>query len=377
MSQKHTLRLLVCPLALFAAGGLAVGCGDDPLGGDEDCDTIGLRVDALNTSVAKLEALADGIRLEVGTACATIAGEAMPTNPSDSDVETLCDAATVAINANLTGSVEIVIIPPACSVNAQAQLNCEASCYAEAEVECDPGTIEARCDPGELSVQCEGSCEVGAKCEGSLDVAVACEGSCEGKCEGTCDGTCSVMNTEGECEGECTGTCTGECRGSCEVTAEGGVECTGEARCKGGCTGTATAPKCEATIDPPSCEASANVDCSADCQGSASLDAECTPAGVEITGDVDATFAANLEASLPVLLAVAEKGTLGLSAAGSIVTDMGGLVGDVASCTLSVGASAASAFAASAEAAVTASASVSVSFQASASVSGSAAGSAG
>jgi hypothetical protein len=382
MSQKLKLTSLVSSITLLALGGMvAVACGDKKPG-EASCGEIGARVSALSESAAALEDVAGSIKVEVIGACARIAGMAAPTgDPTDQQVTDTCNLATTRINGAITGSVSVTVVPPTCTVDAAAQFDCEADCYAEAEVTCTPGELEARCEPGELSVQCSGKCEVGATCSGTAPtIAVACEGKCEGTCTGTCAGTCDgecsvALDSAGKCAGECTGscstTCEGTCKGSCEITAEGGVTCSGEARCKGGCDGTATAPKCEANLKPPACEGSANVDCSADCEGSASLNATCTPAAIDVVGTVDATFEADLKAGLPILLGVTARAEL----AGDAVADIGGNMADVAgsigSCALELG-SVAAQFTAAATASVKAAASVSVSFKASASVSGSA-----
>ena len=113
-----------------------------------------------------------------------------------------------------------VAFPTSCKPAAQAQFNCEASCQAEANLTCDPPSLDVRCDPGELSVQCEGTCNVDAYCEGSATVGVACEAECQGECTGTCSGTCKgtcegtcmgATDEGGRCDGTCMGTCTGEC----------------------------------------------------------------------------------------------------------------------------------------------------------------------
>jgi hypothetical protein len=154
----------------------------------------------------------------------------------------------------------------------------------------------------------------------------------------------------------------------------GGVSCGAMARCKGGCTGTARAPECRANLKPAECEGSASVDCSADCSGSASLQADCTDPSVRIVGLAEADAEADFEAALPVILGVFEKSKL----AGEAVVDLGGDVavvgGQVTGCALDLGASVVAEFTAAVTATATATASVSVSFQASASVSGSATG---
>jgi hypothetical protein len=380
MSQKFKLTSLVSSITLLALGGMvAVACGDKKPG-EASCDEIGARVEALSASADALGNVAVSIKGEVITACARIAGMEAPANPTDEQVTSTCNAAKAKIDAAFTAEVTVKVVPPVCTVDAQAQFDCEAGCQAEADLTCEPPSVEARCEPGELSVQCNGTCEVGASCQGSATVAVDCEGKCEGTCSGTCDGTCDgtcsvALGADGKCAGTCDGNCSakceGECKGSCEITATGGVQCEGQARCKGGCDGTATAPKCEANLTPPSCEGSAEVDCSADCEGSASLKATCTPATVDIVGNIDAELKADVIAALPALLGVTAKAEL----AGDAVTDLGASIGDVAgsvgSCALELGAVAAE-FTTAASASVKAAASVSVSFKASASVSGSA-----
>jgi hypothetical protein len=370
---------------------LVAACGDDGGdGGGGSCAEISGRVEALQTSAAALTALSGTIKTDVIGACSQIAGTMPPTGtPTDDQVRTACNAAKVVVDAAITGSVSVVVVPPVCTVDAQAQFMCEGACTAEAEVMCDPGSVEVRCDPGELSVQCSGTCNVNAYCEGDVNVGVACQGACEGRCEGTCSGKCSgacdgtcmgTTNSDGSCAGTCMGTCRGDCdancmgqcKGSCKVTASGGVMCGANARCKGGCTGTATAPRCEANLKPPACEGSASAQCNADCEGSASLKANCTDPSIEIVGLADVAVKNRIVAGLPKLLKVAAQGELVGKAVVDISGDFAEVAGDVVSCTLEVGASAVAAFTGAVQATATASASVSVSFEASASVSGSA-----
>jgi hypothetical protein len=394
MSQNRKLTSLVSVVALFGVTGLlAAACGSDGGDGTSSCGEISARVTALQDSSAALTDVSASIKADVISACAQIAGMTAPANPSDDQVNTTCEAAQAAIKAGFTGNVSVVIIPPQCSVDAEAQLGCEASCNAKADVQCDPGEVDVRCDPGDLSVECSGMCKVDAYCEGSATVAVACQakcegsctGTCTGKCEGKCEGTCmGSTDAGGNCAGTCMGTCTGSCdancmgscNGSCQVKAEGGVSCGANARCKGGCDVQGTAPKCEGNLKPPSCEGSASANCNADCQGSASLNATCTEARVDIVGNVDNTLKTNLTAALPKLIKVSGQAKLATAALGNIGKGFADVAADIGSCTLEIGTQAA-AFTAAAKASVEASASVSVSFKASASVSGEATGSAG
>lgn len=394
MSQNRKLTSLVSVVGLFALTGVLVAAcgGDDGDGGGGSCTVVGARVEGLSVSAKALTDLAADIKVDVAGACARLANMDAPTGmPTDAQVTSICNAAKARLDANLTASVEVVIVPPVCTVDAQAQFDCEASCQAEAELTCDPPELDVRCDPGELSVQCEGSCNVNAYCEGSATVAVDCAAKCEGECTGTCSGTCKgtcegmcngTTGEGGRCDGTCTGTCTGECstdctgscKGSCQVKASGGVSCGAMARCKGGCTGTARAPECRANLKPAECEGSASVDCSADCSGSASLKADCSDPSVRIVGIADTDIRGDFETALPVILGVFEKSKL----AGEAVVDLGGDVaavgGQVTGCALDLGASVVGEFTAAVTATATATASVSVSFQASASVSGSATG---
>lgn len=383
MSYTRKLTSLVSGLALLAlAGSLAAGCGNSggtpgTDGSSSSCTDIGVRVDALNTSTAALTTLAASVKTDVFGACARLAGQEVADSPTDDQVTETCNAAKLAIQGKMTGNVSIVVVPPACSVKADAQLNCEADCYAKANVTCDPGAVDVRCDPGELSVKCGGTCKVGATCEGSADLAVDCQAACTGECDGKCSGTCSAKDGNGNCIGSCDGDCTGQCKGSCTVKAEAGVKCTGEARCKGGCDGTFEAPSCEANLKPPSCEGSAQVNCNADCQASASLQATCTKATIDVQGDMDADFKTKLTTELPKLLEVSGKAKLGLEAVNQLGTDVVAVSTDAAKCTLKLGTSVVGKFSATASAAASASASASVSFQASASVTASASGGAG
>jgi hypothetical protein len=394
MSQNRKLTSLVSCVALIGvAGSLAVACGggDDGDGNGGGCGTVSARVQALQDSSAALTSVAAGIKADVLGACAQLAGMTAPAAAAatDNDVTTICNAAKLRLDAAIDAGITITVVPPVCTVDAQAQFDCEAGCQAEANLECTEPEINVRCEPGELSVQCMGTCNVDAYCEGTLEAKVACEakcegqctGTCSGKCSGTCEGTCMGTNTNGRCEGTCMGTCTGECDanctgqcgGSCQVKTMGGVNCGANARCRGGCTGTAMAPRCEGTLKPAMCTGDANVDCSADCEGSASLKAQCSDPKIVIAGQVEANVKTAIEAAVPKLLKVTAQGELAVDAVGDIVGKMNAVAGQVGGCVLEVGAAAAG-FAAAAQATATASASVSVSFSASASVSGSAAG---
>lgn len=381
MAKFSGLKLATPALAVFLGLGLTQGCAASE---EESCGAeLSAKVDSLTVSVTALQAVAAEMQADLSIACTGLAGETEDDSLTEEALNDKCGEAAAVINAAVTAGLTIELVPGKCEVNASAQMNCEASCSVDGS--CDPGSVEARCEPGNVSVSCEGECSGSVSCEGSATVAAECEGSCsgsctgscEGTCNGSCDGTCSaeVMNAEGQaecrgtCDGECTGTCsakcTGTCDASCELAADAQVECTGEARCHGECTGTATAPKCEAELEPPECNLDA--DCQAGCDGQASFEAECTPPALVIAGELDAEVAADIELYLPQVLEIFAKAELAFNAAGGVAqaaVNVAGEVSGTAACAASVGAE----FTAKMQAAAEAQASVNVSFEASASV---------
>lgn len=389
MSKRFKgIKVIAAPVVLAIAAGIAgAGCSQatqdgGPLGGGGtgECTAgFSAKVDALVDASNALVDLSVSMKASVAGACARIAGMTAPTNPTDDDVTNLCDAASAKIDTELmaAGTITLEVSPAHCTVEADAQLSCEANCDVSGS--CDPGTVEVRCSPGELSVTCMGTCSASGTCEGSATVAANCQGSCSGTCSGTCDGTCEgntdTSGTMGACEGTCMGTCNGTCKGDCVLAADANIDCGVMATCKGECMGTATEPKCEGELMPPSCNVDA--DCEAGCKSQASLKAECTPPSVNLvaSGTIDSTFEATLEAELPAIMQVAKvQGQMAIDAAGNFVGKLGALASAAAKvgalCTASVGGKIAGAV----DAAGSASASVNVSFMASASVSGSASG---
>jgi hypothetical protein len=369
--SKSKLFRYAAPLVLAGATApmMLGGCDDDPT----SCDfVLAARIESFQLAVDALVKVSGEVKANIGGACIAIANDLgamgvpadMGADTPDEDVTTACDLAAAQIDAAIMagGSISIQVIGGQCSVKAEAQLSCEASCSVEGE--CTPGSVEARCDPGELS----GSCS--AECSGSCTVtsgSVACEGSCSGTCSGTCMGTCESEDGMGNCAGKCEGSCMGECTGTCEVVPPTAM-CEGS--CKGGCSVEYTAPKCEAELTPPMCNLDA--DCQAGCEGQANLEAECTPPQIVIEGNTE--LVATLEANLPAIFLLFEvQGELILDSAVEIgdkaVGVFDGVVSD-AGCALQYGAEIGAKF----SGAVTASASVSVSVNASASVGGSASG---
>ncbi|HEY6557314.1 MAG TPA: hypothetical protein VI072_08575 [Polyangiaceae bacterium] len=384
MSKLLRLRSMALPTVLAIAGAGLVGCGEDGTSGIGECEgELGAKVGAFRDAVDVLIEVSGDMKAELGVACYEIAkdlGDTTVQDPgngqalTDPQLTTLCNAAKARLDASLqaAGQVTISIEGGQCRINAQAQVNCEASCTANAE--CSGGEIEARCTPGELSVVCQGECAASATCQGSAQVAANCEGSCDATCTGTCEGTCAGdTDTGAGCKGVCEGECKGTCNGNCKLAGNASIQCGAQARCKGECTGTATAPQCEAKLTPPECEV--NADCSAACESKASLEASCEPIKVVVAfgGTANASLKSTLEANMPAILRVAGKAKLAGQAIGQVGQAGLRVAGEITasgSCFASVGAG----FITKLESAVAASATVNVSFQASASVSGSASG---
>ncbi|MGC4089692.1 MAG: hypothetical protein QM756_17750 [Polyangiaceae bacterium] len=384
--MKTNWAVKALPASLLALA-LCSAPGCSSTDSDACSANLSARIDAVNSSAAALVSAATKMQGELYVACANIAGMtgAKAADATDDNVKTTCAAASAAISANFKAGAKVEYVPGHCEVNASAQISCEGKCDVKAM--CTEPGLDVRCEPGKLSVECDGSCTGDVSCEGSATVAAKCEGQCNGSCtgtcsgtcNGTCSGTCSAMDSsgkcagtcEGMCEGSCSASCTGTCKGSCKLAANATVKCDSTVRCEGTCTGTAKAPRCEGTITPPMC--SADADCSASCDSKASLEAECTPPTVTITGFAEANFDVLLRANMPVVYGVAAQAALVAEGAKNLTVALAAL-GDAVTAEVKCGLSQAAAITAQVQASAKASVSVSVSVEASASVSGSAAG---
>jgi len=382
--------------------------------------SIDANAKAFVQAAADLKAVATTMTAEVKTACVNIAlgmgatdtwtGLGGDAEISNSNSTGACDVASgkikEALAANADAKIALTISGAKCTVDANAQISCEANCSVSGT--CTPGSIEARCTPGQLSGQCSGTCNASATCEGSITAQAQCQGKCEatctgtcsgacqgtitggcsGTCEGTCDGVatpaggqancagkcegkCSALAASATCSGKCEASCSGTCAGNCTLDATANINCGANVDCKGGCSVAYTAPKCEAELTPPACNIDAN--CQASCSSSAQLKATCTKPTINVlvTGNAQAitTLKTVLEANLPALYsafktqgALAAKAAANVFAKGSAVVSAAGNLGGKAIACVGV----------AAQASVKASASVNVSVSASASVSGSA-----
>lgn len=397
----------------------AQGCDEFKAGAKFDASlNVDANVRVFMQASADLSQVAGNMKAAVKTACANMATDLgaddtwTAKGDSDDAVTEACSAASAKINAIMQAGAQanvtfaLSISGGQCTVDAQAQANCEASCQVDAS--CKEPDISVRCDPGELSGQCSGTCNANATCEGSASVEADCQGSCSATCTGTCSGECNgtvtggcsgtcegkcdgqatpdggQANCAGTCEGRCTqpaagatcsgkcsASCTGKCSGECKLDANANISCGANVNCKGGCSVAYTAPSCEGELKPPTCQGDAN--CQGSCSGSASVNAHCTPPQVElvatgnVTTDIDKLIA-TVKTNLPALLLAAEtQGKLAISAAGKVVAAGEAVVKGAGS----LGGKAIACATVAAKASVAASASVNVSVQASASASGS------
>jgi hypothetical protein len=369
---KSSRFVLPLGLAVIAMPGLtATGCGAlDPSSCDE---TIAARIQSFTAAVDALVKVSGELKSSVGASCVAIAKDlgqvdvpelGDPTDPMfDQNLQAACKLANAGIDAELKAGAKLAIevVGGQCTIAANAQLSCEASCTVSGT--CDPGTVELRCEPGELS----GSCE--AECQGSCTVttgSVECEGECSGSCNGQCDGVCAAKDGSGKCVGKCEGSCKGSCTGTCTVVPPS-AKCSGS--CKGGCSVDYKAPVCEGKLEPPKCDIDA--DCQAGCNAQAQLEAECTAPEIKVTveGGVSGNLGTTLEKNLPALYTAAvDQGQKVIDAAVDVAERSGpaaAAVLDSVGCVAQFGADVAAQF----EAAASASISVSVSIQASAEVS--------
>jgi len=305
------------------------------------------------------------------------------------DVATACENASLAIEAALadaSGTIAVDVIPPVCTLDVDAYVDCVADCDASFDVEATPPRCEGGMLTGSCSGMCSGSCTVQGEvecsgtcrgsCSGSCSATV--EGSCTGTCMGACEGTCSATAEDGSCMGECEGTCRGmcdgtiegECAGTCEGMCEGSCRADVSGSCEGQCTGSCdvdfVAPRCEGG----ELEVDADVDCEASCEADASVMADCTEPEILVTLDGEGDIAdviATLEANLPAILEAAERAAV-LASAG---VELAGRLGDATEAALDTSVQASVCLVEAIDAQIAAAARIEVTISASVEVSGS------
>jgi hypothetical protein len=281
----------------------------------------------------QVETMAADACLRMGTDLGLRPDQMQPVQGPGGRAKGACDALALAIDGIFRQGIQVraSATPPQCQMSAEAEARCQGAC----NVQVDPGQIVASCEPAKLSGFCQGTCT----------------GQCDGRCSGQCNGQCTAYDAQGRCAGQCQGTCNGSC----------------DATCHAGCQGQWQAPRCEGQVTPPSADA----ECNASCRAHANVQAQCTPAVVQVqvsqNVDMAARLAATLQRNLPQLLHA--QLALGQRLMGDVqvVVDVGAqlprLIGNA-------GMEALACVAAASEASVQASASIKVSVQASASVSG-------
>jgi len=306
MSFITSIRAAARLAPMLALPFVLVSCDDSGGGGGVCGGQLSANIEAVVDASADLQSEAMMIETSLLAACDDIItdlGGVPPTHTGslDSQVQASCNAAATSLNtATASATVTIAYSAPHCYIDAQAQFACEADCDVSGS--CEPGSIETRCTPGELSVVCEGSCAANAYCVATVEQPVVqCNGTCEGNCTGTCSGGTK------DAAGNCSGTCTGSCEGDCHISGSAAIDCGANVRCQGSCTGTATLPRCETELTAPSCDYDAQ--CQAGCDASASVEATCTPAqvNVNVTGAGAAALDATLEQNLPVIMAIRDS----------------------------------------------------------------------
>ena len=396
MKRNMLLRLAALPLALATVAVPAVsGCSSI---GDAACPDfsasggfganldIDANVKTFMIAAGNFQVLGREMVTEVGDACAKIAlaaggDESKWKDLKDADrVDAACTEAGARLDAVLAGAEIFVTIEGGqCRVSIEATASCNAECDVSGK--CTPAQLEAHCEPGKLAGKCSGECKGTCSADaGSVQCAGTCDATCTGTCAGTCNGRCDGNSTKpggescaGTCDGACSAECTGTCSGQCKATAPS-AQCSGT--CHGECSVEYEAPYCEGEFTPPECKIDA--DCEANCEASATAQAECTPPKVsyEVTGagGVDlSALAAVLQETLPVFVvnavdrgeALVDSGTALVTSGEKIVNASGELALDAGACAT-----------VAAAAAVEAAANISVSVKFSVSVSASARGSA-
>lgn len=292
-------------------------CGEWTLVGSEPGDvplppvaSPPLRLDA------ELRSLGNTLAERVASACAAVAQQSPPANPSATDLSSLCQQAASAVATS--APLSWYHLPARCAPDGERQLACEASCGS-----CAPGTLLERCEVNSVSSSCDGACD-SRRCLGSSEVPTQCTGACvgqlvgqcQGNCLGSCDGECSQVTPEGRCDGTCSGTCTGLCAGratgSCSGLCDGDPNlapsaCSAGSLCLGSCAGERTNTSCTSQLGTSPCSPDG---CIGDCGAIGRIDLDCQPATSWVLPppgqqpSLDPSQVRNVEAALSELISV-------------------------------------------------------------------------
>lgn len=261
---------------------------------------------------AELRTLATRLAERVARSCASVAQLSPPADPSEVELDALCQQAASAVAPH--APLSWFHLPARCTPDDERQLACEATCGA-----CQPGTVLERCDANNFLSTCSTTCE-SRRCLGSANTATQCAGACDGQlvgqcqgnCFGTCEGTCSVLTPDGRCDGACEGTCLGLCvgrgTGSCYGLCDGDPmlpagACSTGSLCLGSCTGEMAGLSCASRLINSPCAADG---CVGDCGALGRIDLDCHRASSWLLPPegMDPSLVASLEAALPDLLSV-------------------------------------------------------------------------
>ena len=289
---------------LSADGGIE-GCSAD-YGATAAAQQLEVFVSAVGDFATRAAALDTTIRTEcaaIATELGASTGDLQPV-AGESTTTAACRVASQrlrdefrAVRAGVRVSASVEVVPPQCSLDVSAFVNCVASCDARVQ----PGSLQVQCMGGELrgmcSGMCTGSCAVSASasCTGSCEGS--CSGSCTGTCSGSCEGNCARRDGSGNCNGACMGTCTGSCSAGCTGSCSGqcvvaaSASCMGE--CRGSCSVAFTSPRCTGSLMLPSVD----VDCRASCETRARASLQCSrgQASLRIEGMVSADVEARVQ----------------------------------------------------------------------------------
>ena len=169
------------------AADLASGCDELNQGSAAVASlSIDAKLKAFVQATADLKTVAGEIKADVKAACVDMATRLGASDTwsslgdSDDALTAACNAASAKVSgilqANANANATVTISGGECTVNADVQAQCEATC--QADVSCTEPDITVRCTPGELTGQCSGTCNAMAVCEGSVDVQADCSGTC-------------------------------------------------------------------------------------------------------------------------------------------------------------------------------------------------------
>ena len=191
------------------------GCDEFAAGSEQVAKLdVDVKVKAFAQASSELREVGDSIEADVKGACVAIAkdlGETDVWSSDDGDSSIAnaqktgaCDVVAAKVDAIMTAGEQaganfaLAITGGECSVDADLQAKCEATCKTEAT--CTEPTVETRCTPAELSGQCEAECKAEALPKGAptpwLTVWANASRSAKGLVQASCAGPSKGDATE-------------------------------------------------------------------------------------------------------------------------------------------------------------------------------------